>query len=109
MTANELRIGNWVEIIQPTKEIYTTIESSCFSVEIISHYQPIPLTKEWLFNFGFKYDEKTECYHYYDFILNKSFVMQDIDMHVCLKFVHQLQNLFFCLCGKELTIKKLGL
>ena len=54
MNANELRIGNWVEIIQPNNGVYTTIQPSSFSVVIKDNYKPIPLTKEWLLKLGLK-------------------------------------------------------
>lgn len=117
MTANELRIGNWVEIIQPTKEIYTTIQPSCFSVEIISHYQPIPLTKEWLLRFGFYENRNHNPSWQLDVNLGFSiwgrvktgfnvFVDSD-EIGYPINHVHQLQNLYFALTGEELTLQQL--
>lgn len=81
------------------------------------HAEPIPLTEEWLLKFHFdKFDEgsysgiwmqdKTErClsrgdegYYYSD--LNGQPYSRNI------KYVHQIQNLFFALTGEELTIKQ---
>lgn len=77
-------------------------------------YKPIPLTEEWLVKFGF---EKS-IYHCDIYELNKngfeiSFDFKDRVINGCylecieldIKYVHQLQNLYFALIGKELTIK----
>lgn len=71
----------------------------CFSANVI---EPIEIDFDWLEKFQFKYNEETECYHYYNLIINKLFVMMDIDIHVHIKYVHQLQNLYFTLTGYEL-------
>jgi len=115
MKARELMVGNYVYSLGTNEVQKTTgiteespfIDTITFDYLSYEEIEPVPLTEEYLFKFGFTYNEKTECYHYYDFILNKSFVMQNIDIHVCLKHVHQLQNLYFALTGEELTIKKL--
>jgi hypothetical protein len=61
--ANELRIGNWVEMEYSKEVRYTTIQPSCFSVNIDKFYLPIPLDEDWLQKFGFEsnykeFDEK---------------------------------------------------
>lgn len=62
----------------------------------------IPLTEEWLLNFGYKFAQG----HY--FILGHSIWVCN-DLLICnkngiiIKYVHQLQNLFFALTNKELT------
>ena len=66
--------------------------------------KPIPLNEDWLIKLGFKYKEETDCYHFYNLIINKQMVMMDIDIHVHLKSVHHIQNLYFILTGFELTI-----
>jgi hypothetical protein len=114
MKANELRIGNYVTAVDNIQTV-SAIMSNCEDKYIFSkeHYcgilltdlEPIPLTEEWLLKFGFEYRKDTDCYHYYNFILNKLFVMMDIDIHVYIKHVHQLQNLYFALTQEELTIK----
>lgn len=79
--------------------------------------QPIELTEEWLLKLNF---EKKEVYVsgvMYDGWLNFSFHL-DINHikntffyhwmggNIEIKYVHQLQNLFFALTGEELTIKE---
>ena len=53
---NEVRIGNWVEILGDSKRLdfFTTIQPSSFSVNIDKTYGPIPLDEEWLLKFGFQ-------------------------------------------------------
>jgi len=124
MTANELRIGNWVEIIQPKKAHYTTIEPSCFSVNIEKHYKPILLTEDWLIRFGFnsvsenKYipnrrnfwnkemDASIDVEH--EKVGEYSFMYQlfGTERRKHIIYVHQLQNLHFFVKNQELILKK---
>ena len=109
MDIKNLRVGNWVEIIQPNKDVYTTIQPSCFTVEIEKFYKPIPLTEEWLLKFGFR-TEESSCFELDDININTSRELMwvytkcknniEIEMP---EFVHQLQNLYFALTGKELA------
>lgn len=78
--------------------------------------EPIELTEEWLIKFGFKYDDDE-----YEFmsleLLSGLKIHSDISdkfsictlvlnrkMTIGIEYVHQLQNLYFALTGKELTI-----
>ena len=68
--ANELRLGNYIEL-KFTDEVIQKSLGDKFSVEQINYhhikdlcvndesviYKPIPLTEEWLLNFGFIKDE----------------------------------------------------
>ena len=80
---------------------------------------PIPLTEEWLEKFGFEniygdYHKKWDVWNY-QIEKHPSFkegwvFFIDIDEvasppSVKIRYVHQLQNLYFCLTGEELTIK----
>ena len=126
MKANELRIGNYVNV--PTKEqcpfridafeycseqfikVAQEIEISGTQIHPLTWYggdlEPIPLTEEWLLKFGFerlgsgRFDFKTFTYYLHDgSFYNKT-------SRLCtIKYVHQLQNLYFALTGEELTIK----
>ncbi len=69
MKANELRIGNWVEITQPKKGIYTTVEQSTFSTNIENNFKPIPLTEEWLLKFGFTNNNVDSIYEIKNYYL----------------------------------------
>ena len=115
MKANELRILNWV---------YTPIGITAFDpiqvtlFGILEHhikdlYKPIPLTEEWLLKFGFY--KRAE--HSFDFWKNSMWKLEEYKnkeyylLYHCseevdctmIKYVHQLQNLYFALTGEELT------
>ena len=116
MKAAELRIGNYV-YTDNEYIIKSYSPDGLFNILTkIENYKPIPLTEEWLLKFGFedldtylKLDfGKLSLVYYVDgeklylFIDNGeecgSFHLKHI------KSVHQLQNLYFALTGKELTI-----
>jgi len=71
-------------------------------------FKPIALTEEWLVKFGFT-KGGDRCYRIHTiriFInINKTIFAYAFEGAVNIKFVHQLQNLFFALTGEELTIK----
>jgi hypothetical protein len=118
MKANELRIGNWVRI----KDVPTTNEWQVESIGnlqqvggqlwSIEELEPIPLTEEWLEQFGF---EKVvnglfaiDLFHYnlkeYRLYISKN-ESNEVDF-VEIKHVHSLQNLYFALTGEELNQNK---
>jgi hypothetical protein len=124
MKANEMRIGNVVNIVNTTRDFLGRV---WYSDALISHediydiargndyqYNPIPLTEEWLLKFGFKYDTDNDklCKSLHIDILS----FRASEGHMCLesqgyrtlykhiKYVHQLQNLYFALTGEELEI-----
>jgi hypothetical protein len=126
MKTNELRIGNWVNFIPDNgnfiiSDIKTFNENTINGLEL-EDCQPIPLTKEWLYKFGFKNIDKgdndyityTDSNHDYYLqldvrkkdgkysILDNSFDdLRDFSM-IDISYVHQLQNLYFALTGEEL-------
>lgn len=128
MKATELRIGNLIN----KKELQMTVEnigenginyyhgaefdnptSDYDEWEILSG---IPLTEEWLLKFGFKendfcfilgtlnlYTSQHGAWDYYAGCGNERQWVTSI------RYIHQLQNLFFAITGKELTIKEKAL
>jgi hypothetical protein len=86
-------------------------------IDVISQYEPIPLTEEWLIKLGFEkltnsndgfknttytYTKGISFIVYFDGVrLSTNFWMGN-EKH----YVHQLQNLFYVLSGEELTIKQ---
>jgi len=125
MKASELRIGNWVTSVAPLSgSIY---EAQRFDGNIFMAinetfyywnddlYTGIPLTEEWLLKFGFEDQKASQVYltkeidsqremRYDGRIIavqskNSGFVW----ILEKIKYVHQLQNLFFSLTGEELT------
>lgn len=119
MEAKELRIGN-LFIEENSKKIIEVIglekNRVVFSGMFLDKWQaePIPITKEWLLKFGFK--ENDNIYklnnfgkfiffeHLNSFGFYPSGLLNSLMRMDNLKSVHQLQNLYFALTGKELEI-----
>jgi hypothetical protein len=118
LKSSELRIGNFLRAKKDYHNqfhgngIVSSIEQSKFV--ILDHYpgkwfEPIPLTEEWLLKFGFTKHSQYSYFYKDDLIIDKNdlevFFMCDIDIHVEIKSVHHLQNLYWCLFSEELTLK----
>lgn len=122
MNANELRIGNLVYFLGNVHEIEGLSKRlrpdvGHFLLSNIEHAQkgfhlkPIHLSEEWLVKFGFKKDISDAYvlnFKLFDIIhkYNDFYWWDGIDWNCTLelKYVHQMQNLYFALTGKELTI-----
>lgn len=126
MKANELRIGNFYQYAGYDGIIYTQVKEikhnqfgllGDFDGTNFEICKPIPLTEEWLLKFGFKYSLKFNDFMFKDqndvfeikpykngflnsVIWHYNEILQEI------KYVHQLQNLYFALTGEELTINQ---
>jgi len=117
MKINELILGNW----------YSNGEKSFvmdenWLIHALLHYQefkevlpkPIPLTEKWLLKFGFVDGRKRigniDYLQFSESRRGAYIVSIDIDganvvWTQIIKYVHQLQNLYFVLVGQELIIK----
>ena len=128
MKVQELRIGDWylstkfqVPVICEMGdfyEIYARADGSAeYTVDDI--FEPIPLTEEWLLKFGFNNINSKEygikCGSCWMSLSNPKDMGEWQDCYcwifdrfkfIELKYVHQLQNLYFALTGNELTIEK---
>mgnify|MGYP000899231752 CR=1 FL=1 len=133
MKANELRIGNYAifgnNANSTTEEIVAInntdwfgegkkywLETKNLEGELLNDFQPIPLTEEWLLKLGFERTYNSQFRLKYD--LPCDFIGFDISKteeksmegfryfghYIKIKYVHQLQNLYFALTGQELTI-----
>ena len=120
MKATELRIGNYVNyecIALEIKELIYKIENGADIQVHQNHgfFKPITLTEQWLKDFGFK-DNKGALGGWLSADINKPFVHRLIirsdftyftDLSsftfIEVKYVHQLQNLYFALTEKELN------
>lgn len=131
MKSKELRIGNLIGWHDGNREDFLPIEiqgivgkrihvnvngSNQFCHESYQSFLPIPLTEEWLLKFGFEkhnnlffsnhdYFSYIElgaygCDGLYGYCLN-----DEKSIYHKLKYVHQLQNLYFALTNEELTLK----
>lgn len=125
LQSKDFRIGNFVER-KETSEVIKIISISQNAVRTnrgtlpYNCLHPIPLTEEWLVKFGF---ERTEDEIHGEITWD---YQRDIDSHECwaewnergqlegvivdcvnrlIKYVHELQNLYFALTGEELELK----
>jgi len=119
MKASELRIGNYVKYLtlNGNSEI---LANGIYLFELGElELGPILLTKEWLLKFGF-YKElrdsgeagffmsKNDCNVIIkDFGDGFIFIWELSFMGKPIKYVHQLQNLYFALTGEELIYNEL--
>lgn len=120
--ARELRIGNWVLVADENTTI-TCISNqgiscqsqvSAYTFEEFEDIQPILLTKKILLMCGFKYNQPYVFYESPTYTLEgRGFPDLQIDFELMnipgnwmkLEYVHQLQNLYYALTGRELEIK----
>lgn len=111
--ANELRIGNYY--YNQSGHLNQTTTISKYKDLGVNHdlIDPVPLTEEWLFKFGFE-REGGKAYwvlpyikiHSVPTIDGDEILMMPNNRYACqIKHVHQLQNLYFALTNEELKIK----
>jgi hypothetical protein len=131
MKVSELRIGNFVKdknAQYKTVNGFTQILATGiyqFHLEKLE-LDALPLTEEWLLKFGFEYNKRGNWNRYFkEGIYPRSFAFQFYkngridfwygDFNVGnlnrikynpLQYVHQLQNLYFALTGKELEYEQ---
>jgi hypothetical protein len=130
MKVQELRIGNWVSIIDKESETpYIERQVTMHGIPDAQFYNPIPLSEEWLLKFGF---DKFEDYDFdtKHFKMVPLYIKDDVSIMLSggkywyvrreydggtsepyepvieVDYVHSLQNLFHALTGSELTIKE---
>jgi hypothetical protein len=137
MEVRELRIGNYVKCKSIDVEIndignawhtHKPISDDGFNwvspKTRIKYYSEIKLTEEWLIKLGAVKDIEGDYYiknpkgvdmrfylieaDEYNFIQETKFSYSPMANHKHIRHVHQLQNLYFALTGKELTITKVN-
>lgn len=117
MEAKELRIGNFAEdqngnllkvvSLNETDILFKVVDRSKFPLPNGWQAEPIPITEEWLVKFGFERINEREFRHTeYFYNLERGWfgICEGIGMEIVfdMKYVHQLQNLYFALTGNEL-------
>lgn len=121
MKASELRIGFYYMYNGSVFEMDRTTLSRILILGDEYEYEPIPLTEEWLIKFGFKFDvNKGGEYEGQKFEDRPLWYLKRpddsrfcvyLDLKTCYvsipcEFVHELQNAFFTVERKELTINE---
>jgi hypothetical protein len=125
MKANELRIGNYVNVPNPKQcpfridafeycsekfiKVAQEVKINGKEVHPLTWYgkdlEPIPLTEEWLLKFGFE-NNRLGLFDCIKVVEDIGFHIYFIQRHLKeVQYVHQLQNLYFALIGEELTFK----
>lgn len=117
MNANQLRLGNWVQVMDDDNS-YIQFQISSIVTNSIA-CEPIPLTPDILEKCGFVLNNLTENWELTE---NQNIIGIDKDdfstfiggtnsdygfagtLKSCVKSLHQLQNLYFALTGSELTL-----
>lgn len=107
LKANELRIGN---LVNYNDEYFTVLSISEDWLQLDNEYlnshiadlQPIPLTEEWLFRFG--YTEKDFSNGNIIKVINGGYIITTLSNKE-IKYVHKLQNLYYELKDNELKLK----
>lgn len=109
MEANELRVGN---LVKWAKGVYLNDGETTEILNVISNetdfYEPIPITEEWLLKFGFIYIDIGE-YILMDISIDfeytdegEFYFLLDNKVLCTIKYVHQLQNIYFFITNNEL-------
>jgi hypothetical protein len=114
----ELRIGNWVKWPNEKEPNEAEWAHGHWLGVFDKNYpfpDPIPLTEEWLIKLGF--EKQQEEHVWYELQISSSLALiegdkngymevflLDHDDSVRVRYVHQLQNLYFALTGEELKI-----
>ena len=128
MKIQEFRIGNYVTLkgyaydeIDTHNEITGITDEHPFVDTIVFDYldydeiEPIPLTEEWLLKFGFEFNVLTNRYELDDWRFDITKPANYDGLLLCegstaitdrIKYVHQLQNLYFALTGEEFVLLK---
>lgn len=126
MQAHEIRVNNHLEFyengthstgkIKAINSIHKTVLIQDSRINKLMHFsflKYIPITKQSLIDLGFTKSKVSEWYHIEDFQIEivvdeeNKFIFCVVNGFVLrhLKYIHQLQNLYFDITQKELTFK----
>ena len=121
ITPQDLRIGNLVKYngefyaIKSFDEEHVVLKDNVLSEYYLDYIgydeiEPIEITEEWLLKLG--YEKDGDFFRIKNTRLAEAFIFKE-GLSICvhsfwlkhIKSIHQLQNLYFALTGKELEIK----
>lgn len=133
MNAADLKIKNLVEYKNQTytiteifhganQDYFVKIENDFHSISVpADSIRPIQITEEWLEKFGFlrtysseqriRY-ERPEMFIKYDIDLSSKKILEGLKIYgnsIRCKYIHEFQNIFSCLFGKEPATSNFGL
>lgn len=116
MQVTEVRLGNLVAYKNhyQTPEVVAALnkESEKINGHDAKDFSGIPLNEQWLEDFGFERHYNGKNCDYAKYGVGLCYEVDDDSWWYsghpksCIKYVHQLQNLFYCLTGQELELKK---
>lgn len=133
MNVADLKIKNLVEykhqvftiteIFQSNEQgYYVKIENSNHSISVPANaITPIQITEEWLEKLGFSRTyssdqriryERPEAFIKYDIELSSRKIMEGLKIYgnsIKCRYIHEFQNIFSCLFGKETSFSSFGL
>jgi len=118
MNAKNLRIGNYINVTRShgRGEKQTSVKK--VNLHYLSQLEnksknitPIPITEKWLIDFGFVNVTDNEYPNYN--LGHYTCMWRNGKTNICnnhgfindLKYVHELQNLYFAVSGRELSLK----
>ena len=118
MEANELRLGNYIQLPDGVIVKVTSVEkdrvhfsiNGCYFFRMISDIEPIELTEEILLKCGFKKYDNGNCmlddFRLYFDSERKEYAILWFDSlrYTTIKTLHHLQNIYYDLTGEELEI-----
>jgi hypothetical protein len=116
ITPNELRIGNFLQWKSEIPNNYFNVKSIEAEYDWYEECEGVLITKEWLLKLGFeqneilqlKFDEYSKGFITLGKVVSGEELYQLIYDGKCfltfVQYVHQLQNLYFVVTGKELVL-----
>ena len=130
MKTTDLRLGNFISINFGNRDDGKVITvdgvSDCeiyneeYGYSPCNEFNPIPLTEQWLLDFGFNQSIEGQWYIHFDEMCLTiyedlpQYIVEIHDMEMdkssiflkSIQYVHQLQNLYFALTQEELILKE---
>jgi len=103
---NHKELGT-VEVVGFNEEIIQYLHLDTIYYDEYSKFEAIPLTEEWLLKFGFTFSDMIYSFDGFEILdLKQGLEFYNHDYPIKIKYVHQLQNLYYALTQTELTLTK---